>query len=74
MFTADSCELTLPKSVHTKRESASIVQLPINKHVETTTLMNNTSQSTFDSPTLEPTCTRVSSTIMSGKIKYPIFE
>lgn len=67
MFSTESCELSIPKTVHSKRESVSIAPAIIRKHIETATLLNNASQSTFESPTLEQTSTRVSSTIMAGK-------
>lgn len=69
MFSTESCELSIPKTVHSKRESASITPATaVRKHVDTATLINNVSQSTFESPALEQTSTRVSSTIMSGSI------
>jgi hypothetical protein len=73
MFTTDGCEPTLPKSIHLKRESSSIVsqQTKVNKHIDTTTLINNISTSTIDSsPILENSSTRVSSTIMTGKFFF----
>jgi hypothetical protein len=74
MFTTNSCEPTLPKSIHSKkREPASIVNQQPKVIIDTTTLINNTSTSTIESPinTLEEgaACsTRVPSTIMiAGK-------
>lgn len=64
MFTTTNCEPTLPKAIHSKREPSSIVQQ--SKHVDTTTLINNTSSSTINSPTLRVSSS-VSSTIMTGK-------
>jgi hypothetical protein len=64
MFTAASCEPTIPKPVHSKRESSSIVN-----QIDTTTLINNTSTSTIESVVLEAPSSRVSSTIMGGKLK-----
>lgn len=68
MFAAASCEPTLPKPTYSKREPASLVN---HSNIDTTTLINNASASTIDSPALENTSTRPpSSTIMTGKGRY----
>ncbi|RCH86582.1 hypothetical protein CU098_009906, partial [Rhizopus stolonifer] len=60
MFKTTSYEPSLPDTIHLRRETVPV------KHLDTTTLVNNTSAFTFEPFPLETTSTRVSSTIMAG--------